>query len=144
MRLLIQKVKQASVSVEDQTISSISHGFLLFLGIHATDTTEKIDWMVNKVKDLRVFPDESGKMNLSILDVKGSALVISQFTLYGNCTKGRRPDFLEAAAPEIAKPLYLQFCKQLSTHLPLSTGEFGAHMDISLINDGPVTLYLER
>jgi D-tyrosyl-tRNA(Tyr) deacylase len=140
MRAVIQKVKQASVVVEGRTVGSIQAGLLVFLGIHKNDTPDKTEWMVQKIKQLRIFSDEQGKMHLSVQDVGGEILVVSQFTLYGNCHSGRRPDFLEAARPEHAKPIYEKFVREMGTQ---QTGEFGAQMEVSLVNDGPVTLIID-
>ena len=144
MRLLLQRVEQASVSVEGKVISEISTGVLAFLGIHKEDTVQCIAPLVSKLSHLRFFPDAEGKNNLSVLDVKGSILLVSQFTLYADCSRGRRPDYFIAAGGEVAKPLYEEFLSQLKA-LPLTVkaGEFGAHMKVSLINDGPITLLVE-
>ena len=144
MRLLIQRVKKAEVLTEEGIVGSIEKGLLVLLGIHKKDTKSLIDPMVSKLIHLRIFADEGGKMNLSVLDVQGSILVVSQFTLYGNCSRGRRPEFLESAPGPIAEPLYEQFVSSLQTYpVKVATGRFGAHMEVSLINDGPVTLLLE-
>lgn len=144
MRAVVQRVSRASVTVEGRTVGEIDRGFCILLGVHEADGTVEVDWMVSKIANLRVFEDEAGKMNLSLLDVNGAALVVSQFTLYGDCRKGRRPSFVEAARPEIAIPLYEDFCKRLEIEgIPVRTGEFGAKMEVSITNDGPVTLILE-
>lgn len=145
MRLLIQRVKEARVEVAGRKVGAIGGGLLLFLGIHKDDDSAKIPWLVNKVVSLRCFADEKGKMNRSVTDVQGGVLVVSQFTLYANCTAGRRPDFLEAASGETAANLYHQFVSEIQKKIDrVATGEFGAHMEISLSNDGPVTFLLER
>lgn len=144
MRLVIQRVTKAQVSIQERICGSINQGLLLFLGIHQDDQPQSISWLINKVVNLRIFGDENGKMNMSIKDVQGEVLIVSQFTLYGNCLNGRRPDFIQAAPPAIAIPLYEQFVEQMRKELPrVETGEFGADMQISLINDGPVTFVLD-
>ncbi len=129
----------------ERTTGRIGLGFLIFVGYAPTDTTTQVDWMAEKVAGLRVFSDSEEKMNLSLADVGGEVLVVSQFTLYGNAEKGRRPSFIDAARPEIAIPLYGAFVLALQAKgLRVETGEFGAMMDVELVNDGPVTLWLER
>ncbi|MCB8992163.1 MAG: D-tyrosyl-tRNA(Tyr) deacylase [Ardenticatenaceae bacterium] len=145
MKVLIQRVSYGSVAVDGRIVGEIGHGFVLLLGMTHNDTRAEADWLVNKVTGLRVFEDEAGKMNLSLLDVEGEVLVVSQFTLYGDARKGRRPSFTHAAPPEIAEPLVDYFCDRLRAHgLPVATGIFGAHMAVTIHNDGPVTLMLER
>ena len=146
MVALVQRVREASVSVEGRVIGSVGRGLLVLLGVHHTDTESEGDWLARKVANLRIFPDADGHMNLSAVDVGGGALVISQFTLYGNTNKGNRPSFVDSADPSIAEPLYLRFARELGTHLgqPVPTGEFGAVMQVALVNDGPVTLWVER
>ena len=144
MRLVIQRVSSASVEVDNQIVGKIGKGLLVFLGIHKTDTIAQIPWLVNKLLNLRIFEDDKNKMNLSVKEVVSEVLVVSQFTLYGNCSKGRRPDFLEAAPGEIAEPLYLEFTKEISRDLGrVQKGVFGAFMNVSLVNDGPVTMILD-
>jgi D-tyrosyl-tRNA(Tyr) deacylase len=144
MRAVVQRVSSARVTVDEKIVGRIDQGLLVLLGIHATDTTEQVDWVVKKIASLRIFEDEEGKMNRSVLEVGGAALVVSQFTLYGDCRKGRRPSFVEAARPEVAIPLYEDFCKRLDLEgVPVQTGEFGAKMSVSLVNAGPVTLIVE-
>ena len=144
MRLLLQRVKKAEVSVEGQVPRSIEKGILVFLGIHKLDTASSIDYLVSKLVNLRIFSDEKGKMNLSCLDSKGSILVVSQFTLYGDCSEGRRPSFFSAAGALHAEPLYEEFLLKLRAYpLTVVSGFFGADMQVSLVNDGPVTLLLE-
>ena len=143
MRALIQRVSSSQVVVDDKIIGKIGHGFLVLVGYTHTDTPLLNDKMVDKLLNLRVFPDDAGKMNLSVKEVNGSLLVVSQFTLYGNANGGRRPDFLKAAKPELAIPLYNDFVEKLKRHISLETGEFGAMMQVSLVNDGPVTLMIE-
>jgi D-tyrosyl-tRNA(Tyr) deacylase len=146
MRALIQRVKHASVVVEGKEIGRIGGGLLIFLGIHQDDQEADLEWMAKKCAQLRVFEDDEGKMNLSLLDIGGEALVVSQFTLYGNCKKGNRPSFVSAAHPDLAEPHYERFCAILSEKLskPVATGRFAADMQVDLLNDGPVTLWIER
>lgn len=144
MRVLIQRVKEAKVFIENEIYSSIEDGLLVFLGIHAYDEIQQIKWIVNKLIHLRVFNDENGKMNRSVMEVGAELLIVSQFTLYGNCMNGRRPDYFQAAPPQIAIPIYEKFIQLLRQEIKqVKTGKFGAHMEISLINDGPVTLFIE-
>lgn len=143
MRVVVQRVTNASVSVDNEVIGQIGSGLLLFLGIHRDDTIEDIPWMVSKVINLRIFEDQASKMNRSLQDMQGEVLLISQFTLYGNCANGRRPDFLESAPPEKALDLYEKFYVETKKVAPVQKGKFGAHMQISLVNDGPVTFLLD-
>lgn len=145
MRAVIQRVRSAGVRIGDQKKSLIAHGLLIFLGIEERDTREDIEWLSGKISRLRIFQDAAGLMNLSIQDVRGDALVISQFTLHSSTRKGNRPSFIRAAKPEVAIPLYEQFIKQLEKDIPgqVKTGEFGAYMQVSLINDGPVTIIID-
>lgn len=145
MRLLIQRVLEAKVLINKQVYSQIGSGLLVLLGIHKDDDDSQIKWLVNKLVHLRIFSDEEGKMNRSIKEINGQILVVSQFTLYGNCLNGRRPDFIQAAMPSIAESLYQQFVEQLRQEIgKVQTGLFGAEMQISLTNDGPVTFLIER
>jgi len=145
MRLVIQRVCKASVNVNDETIATIGTGYLILVGITHTDSVEKADWLARKVAGLRLFEDAQGLTNLSLADVNGEVLAVSQFTLYANANKGRRPSFVAAARPEIALPLFERFVTHLRQQdVQVQTGAFGAHMSVSLINDGPVTLILER
>lgn len=145
MRALLQRVSKASVRVDGQTISSIGSGLLILLGVGHGDGDEQVKFLAEKIANLRVFEDQQGKTNLSILDVKGEAIVVSQFTLYADARKGRRPSFIDAAMPETAKPLVQRFAELLSGHgVPTQTGKFGAHMEVEIHNDGPVTIWLER
>ncbi len=145
MRVLLQRVTRAEVRVVDRAIGRIGPGFVLLVGFTHADTTDALDWMADKVAGLRVFPDEDDKMNRSIADVSGAALVVSQFTLYGDAVKGRRPSFIDAARPEVAIPLYERFVELLRARgVHTETGEFGAMMEVDVVNDGPVTLWLER
>ena len=144
MRALIQRVKRASVTINSQITGKINEGLLIFLGVGEDDTEKQVQYLVEKCTGLRIFTDEQDKMNLSEKDIKGEILVVSQFTLYGDCKKGKRPSFVRAARPETAIPLYESFiahCK--NTGLNVQTGEFGADMQIELINDGPVTIWLD-
>ncbi len=146
MRVLVQRVARASVRVEDETVASIGAGLLLLVGIRGTDTDEELSWMASKCARLRIFPDEEGKMNRSLVDAGGEALVVSQFTLYGDSRKGNRPSFIEAAPPAFADAAYLRFAGMLAERLdrPVPTGVFGADMRVELLNDGPVTIRIER
>lgn len=144
MRAVVQRVSSASVTVDDQVVGKIEKGFVVLLGITGSDTERDVNFLANKIIGLRVFEDADGKMNCSIEDVNGGLLVISQFTLFGDCRKGRRPSFIEAARPEVAKPLYESFVAELRAQgLSTETGIFQAHMDVALVNDGPVTLMLD-
>lgn len=144
MKVVLQRVKKASVTVREEKISEIEKGFLLLVGVTHEDTEEDLKYLVNKIVHLRIFEDENNKMNLSIKDVDGSILSVSQFTLYGDTKKGRRPSFIKAAKPDEAEALYDAFNKALRTEgLVTETGEFGAMMDVSLVNDGPVTLIID-
>ncbi len=144
MRVLLQRVSEASVKIEGKINGQIDQGLLLLLGICAEDAQGDIDWLIQKIINMRIFSDENGKMNLSIQDIQGEFLVISQFTLHASTKKGNRPSFIEAARPEIAIPLYENFITQLKlTNLKVETGIFGADMKVSLVNDGPVTMWLD-
>jgi len=144
MRAVIQRVKHASVSVDNQITGKIEQGFLVLLGVTHADTEKEVDWLAKKITDLRVFNDSEDKMNLGLKDVNGELLIISQFTLYGNCIKGRRPAFIDAAKPDMANELYEKFlkkCKGLG--FKTEAGIFGADMKVELLNDGPVTLIID-
>jgi D-tyrosyl-tRNA(Tyr) deacylase len=144
MRAVIQRVSQASVTVAGVTVGKIQQGLLVFLGIHPKDTTSEINWMAEKIANLRIFEDSQGAMNLSLFDISKEMLIVSQFTLYGDCRKGRRPGFSGAAPPELAEPLYLQFIDRVEQMgIRTAAGKFGAMMEVQLINDGPVTLLLD-
>ncbi len=145
MRLVIQRVRHASVSIGGEQTAAIGQGMLILLGIEAQDTQEDIDWLTHKVVAMRIFDDENGVMNRSIMDIGGQALVVSQFTLMASTRKGNRPSYIRAAAPAIAVPLYEAFCRQLELLMerPVPTGEFGADMQIELLNDGPVTICID-
>lgn len=145
MRVLLQRVSEASVTIDGRVAGAIGRGFCLLVGFTHDDVPERVSWMAEKVAGLRLFSDAEGKMNLGLGDVGGEVLVVSQFTLYGDAAKGRRPSFIEAARPEVAIPLYEQFLADLRGRgLTVACGEFGAMMVVSLKNDGPVTLMLER
>ena len=145
MRIVIQRVSEASVSIKGTMKSAIQQGFLILLGIGEEDTEDDIEWLVKKVVNLRVFDDEQGIMNKSILDINGEILVVSQFTLMASYKKGNRPSYIHAAGHEISIPLYELFCKRLSAQLgkEVGTGEFGADMQVKLVNDGPVTICMD-
>lgn len=145
MRAVVQRVSRAHVTVEGEVVGQIGRGLLVLLGVTHTDTAEQARWLADKIVGLRIFADDQGKMNRAVADVGGGVLVVSQFTLYGDCQKGRRPSFIEAAPPEIAIPLYDEFVNALKAlGVPVATGQFGAMMDVELVNDGPVTLLVER
>jgi D-tyrosyl-tRNA(Tyr) deacylase len=146
MRAVVQRVRRASVTVDGDVTGAIGPGLLILLGVHQTDTEDEIDWGARKCARLRIFADDEGLMNRSLQDVGGEALVVSQFTLYGDATKGNRPSFVEAAPPDQADRLYERFVAQLDQRLDtaVQTGTFGAMMDVALVNDGPVTILVER
>jgi D-tyrosyl-tRNA(Tyr) deacylase len=144
VRLVVQRVTEASVSIDGEVVGEIGVGFLVLVGIQPGDGEPQIDYLANKLLNLRVFADADGKMNLSLLDVSGSLLVVSQFTLYGDCRKGRRPSFIGAAGPELAEPLYERFVARLRNEgAKVETGRFAADMAVLLVNDGPVTLIID-
>ena len=145
MRVVIQRVKNASVSVEGKQISSIEKGFLILVGIEDVDTKEDVEWLTQKIVNLLVFDDENGIMNKSVVDVDGEILVVSQFTLFASTKKGNRPSYIRASKPDFAVPMYQQFCKKLTQLFgkEIKTGIFGADMKVSLVNDGPVTIILD-
>lgn len=143
MRVVVQRVKRASCTVEGQITGSCNVGFCLFVGFKNEDTSEIIDKMIKKILNLRIFEDENGKMNRSILDVHGNILSISQFTLYANCKKGNRPSFTEAGKPDFASQMFDEFNFKLNQYIHCETGIFGADMKIDLLNDGPVTIWLD-
>ena len=144
MKLVVQKVKEANVKVNDSVIGEIKKGYMVLVGISKDDTEKEADYLVNKLINLRVFEDENGKMNLSIQDVGGELLLISQFTLYGDTSHGNRPSFISAARPEEANKLYEYFCKKCAEKIHIEKGIFQEYMEVSLINDGPVTIILEK
>jgi len=145
MKAVIQRVKNASVKINGEIYSEISRGILVLFGVEKGDTPDKADFLAEKISNLRIFEDENEKMNFSLLDVKGEILIVSQFTLAGDCKKGKRPSFDKAAPPETANPLYEYFISLMKNkNIPVKTGVFGAMMDVSLVNDGPVTFILEK
>lgn len=146
MIALVQRVSSASVRVDGRTVGEVERGLLVLLGVVVGDTQTEGDWLADKVARLRVFPDDDGRMNRSLQDVGGGALVVSQFTLAGDARKGTRPSYTRAAPPGTAEPLYEAFCEALAAHIgrPVGRGAFGAKMDVALVNDGPVTLWVER
>ncbi len=145
MRAILQRVTQAKVEVDDRTTGEIGQGLLVLLGVTHDDTPADIEWLVKKLIQLRIFNDAEGKMNLSVQDVQGGILVVSQFTLFADSKKGNRPSYIRSAPPAVSVPLYEQFLAQLRAQFsgPVSAGEFGAHMRVSLLNDGPVTIILD-
>ncbi len=145
MRAVIQRVSQASVIIDERKVASINHGLLVFLGIEIEDTNEDEKWLVNKISSLRIFSDEQGKMNKSVTEIDGEAIVVSQFTLHAKTKKGNRPSYIKSAKPEQAIPLYEQFKEDLSIAIEkkVQSGEFGADMKVSLTNDGPVTIIID-
>ena len=145
MKLVLQRVTNATVYIEGKTVAKISKGLLIFFGVEKKDNSDKVNYLADKALTLRIFQDDKGKMNFSCLDVSGEVLVISQFTLAGDCTKGKRPSFDNAAQPKEAKFLYRQFIEKVSkSGLTVKEGEFGANMQVELVNDGPVTFFLSR
>ena len=145
MKAVIQRVSHASVTIESEKVVSINKGVLILLGIVNEDTSEDIDWLSNKIANLRIFADDNGVMNKSLLDMDGEAIIVSQFTLHANTKKGNRPSYIKAAKPEVAIPLYEAFVKQFEITLgkKVGTGEFGADMKVTLLNDGPVTIIID-
>lgn len=144
MRAVVQRVSRASVTVNREIVGQIGTGLLVLLGVAPDDTAADVNWLADKIANLRVFRDDEGKMNRSVTDVGGSVLVVSQFTLFADCSKGRRPSFIGAARPEIAVPLYETFVDELrALGIPVQTGAFGADMDVELVNQGPVTLIID-
>ena len=144
MRVVVQRVKHASVTINGTVNGKINNGFLVLLGVQSTDSEQDVDYLVKKVTNLRIFSDENDKMNLSLKDVNGELLIVSQFTLYANCKEGNRPSFVEAAKPDIAIPLYEYFVSECKKIIPVvETGIFGADMKVDLLNDGPVTIIVD-
>ena len=145
MRVLIQRVKNASVTINDEVISLINNGLLVFVGICDEDGREDIEWLAKKIANIRLFDDENGVMNLSVTDVGGDVLAVSQFTLMASTKKGNRPSYIKAAKPDISVPLYEQFCQELeiAVNKPIKRGVFGADMKVALLNDGPVTIFID-
>ncbi len=145
MRTIIQRVSHASVTIDGQLKAAIQNGMLILVGVCDEDNQEDIDWLVKKITHLRIFDDENGVMNRSIMDINGDMLIVSQFTLYASCKKGNRPSYIHASKPDIAIPLYENFCQKMSAELgkQVKTGEFGANMQVELLNDGPVTISMD-
>lgn len=145
MKVVIQRVKECSVTIEGKVKSKIGHGLLILLGIEGEDTEEDISWLCKKISNLRIFGDSEGKMNLSVMDIKGELLVVSQFTLHASTKKGNRPSYIRAAKPDFAIPMYEKFTQELSlvSYTKVQTGEFGADMKVALLNDGPVTIIID-
>ena len=144
MRCVIQRMREGKVFVNNETVGAIKHGFLVLCGFKADDTKEKIDWMAYRVAHLRIFPDENYKLNKSLLDIGGEALVVSNFTLYADCAHGTRPNFDQAAKGEISQPMYDYFVQKLSEYVHVETGRFGEHMELSLYSDGPITVVIDK
>lgn len=146
MRVVLQRVSEAKVTIDGEISGKIDQGLVALVGIHGSDTMEEVKWMTRKIENLRIFEDDEGKMNVSVKDVGGEILVVSQFTLYGNAEKGNRPSFIEAAKPDEAEALYDKMVDHMKKKCTVNveTGEFGAMMDVSLVNDGPVTILLEK
>lgn len=144
MRAVVQRVSSASVSVDNKRVAATGQGLLVLLAVNNLDTSSEAQWLAGKISRLRIFSDDEGRMNNSVVDIEGEILVVSQFTIYGNCRKGNRPSFSESAAPEIAEPLYKEFSNLLREQgIKVDTGIFGAHMKVELCNDGPVTLVID-
>lgn len=144
MRAVVQRVKEARVEIDNKVVGAISKGLLIFLGVGERDTEKECEYMANKIINLRIFPDAEDLMNLSLIDIKGAMLVVSQFTLWGDCRKGRRPSFIEAARPEKANPLYEKFIGLIKDqNIEVATGRFQEMMDVHLVNDGPVTILID-
>jgi D-tyrosyl-tRNA(Tyr) deacylase len=144
MRAVVQRVSEARVRIDGEVVGEVGHGLLVLLGVSHGDTPEQAEWLADKLVGLRIFEDDDGKMNRDVIEVGGGMLVVSQFTLYGDCRKGRRPSFIEAAPPAVAIPLYAAFVDALRARgVPTATGRFGAMMQVELINDGPVTLIVD-
>jgi D-tyrosyl-tRNA(Tyr) deacylase len=146
MKVVLQRAKNASVIVNKKEVGAISYGLVLLVGIHEKDTKEQLEWICDKILKMRIFDDENGKMNLSVQDIEGEIMVVSQFTLYGDASKGNRPSYIDAAGPEKAEKLYEQMIRYFETNseLKVQSGTFGAYMDVKLTNDGPVTIVLEK
>ena len=144
MRLVVQRVKNAKVEVDNKIVGQINGGYMVLVGVGPNDTEKEVDYLAKKLINLRVFEDENGKMNLGLKDVNGELLLISQFTLYADCSGGNRPSFINAAKPDKANEIYEYFCKKCSESVPVQKGVFGAHMEVTLQNSGPVTILLEK
>ncbi|MEJ8554879.1 D-aminoacyl-tRNA deacylase [Tepidibacter sp. Z1-5] len=144
MRAVVQRVSNSSVTVDQNVVGKIDKGIMVLLGVNNDDNSKDVEYLVDKIVNLRIFEDENEKMNLSLLDIKGDLLVVSQFTLYGDCRKGRRPNFTDAAKPDTAIPLYEEFIDKAKKYgIKVETGKFGAHMNVDIMNDGPVTLLID-
>lgn len=145
MRVLIQRVKRASITIDNETISLIDNGLLVFVGICDEDNSEDIEWLTKKIANIRLFDDENGVMNLSVTDIGGEILAVSQFTLMASTKKGNRPSYIKAAKPDISVPLYEEFCEEMeiAVNKPIKRGVFGADMKVELLNDGPVTIFID-
>ena len=143
MRALLQRVKSAAVHINDHTVGAIDQGLLILLGIEEVDSREDVEWLARKVTGMRIFSEAQGQMNLSVQDVEGEVLVVSQFTLHASVKKGNRPSFIKAAKPAVAIPLYEAFVEECRKYRPVQTGEFGADMKVELVNDGPVTIWID-
>ena len=146
MKLVIQRVTQSSVTIDEKIVGTINQGLMVLIGLHKNDSEQMFDYFINKMLNLRIFYDKDGKMNNSLLDISGDLLLVSQFTLYGNCKKGNRPSFTDAMRPELAEPLYDKFIQACRSSYggKIETGEFGGMMSVSLVNDGPITIVLEK
>lgn len=145
MRVVVQRVREARVFIEGEKVAEIDKGVVILIGVKEGDTKEEANWLVNKCLNLRIFEDDHGKFNLSLLDIQGEIIIVSQFTLYGDCTRGRRPSFTTCAGPELAKELYLYFIKKIrESGLKVETGIFGARMQVEIHNEGPVTMIIEQ
>lgn len=144
MRAVVQRVKEATVYVDGEAVGHTDKGFLVLCGFTATDTEQTVEWVANRIVKSRIFPDENGKLNLSLTDVGGGILCVSNFTLYADCKHGTRPDFSQAAGGEISRPLYELFLKKLSAMVPTESGRFGQHMELSVFSDGPITVIVEK
>lgn len=144
MRAVVQRVKEATVFVDGEAVGHTDKGLLVLCGFTATDTEQTVDWVANRIVKSRIFPDENGKLNLSLIDIGGGILCVSNFTLYADCKHGTRPDFSQAAGAEISKPLYELFLKKLSALAPTESGRFGKHMELSVYSDGPITVLVEK
>lgn len=145
MKLVVQRVSSASVVVDGKKISEIGEGLLVYVGVHGSDKIEIVEWMARKLTSLRIFPDDKGKMNRSVIDMEGEICMVSQFTLYGDASKGTRPSFVHAARPEHAEPMYEALIKKVQEEgVPVSSGSFGSMMQVSCVNSGPVTILLEK
>ena len=144
MKLVVQRVSRASVTVDNKVVGKIDKGLMVLFGVGENDTKKEADFLANKLVNLRIFEDENEKMNLSVQDVKGKLLIVSQFTLYGDCSHGNRPSFITAGKPEMADELYEYFCNKCSEVVPVEKGMFRHHMDVELVNDGPVTILIEK